>query len=187
MERSLDLGQNSHPMKSSKNPTIFEIPSHLAAALQELQAAVDNLADIAGHKQKRFTLDGRLIGDLGEVIASHISDLELTETQKTGFDATIASGPSANKHVEVKCRRKSTSMTFDRVPTHLIVLKILKGDHQVQIVYAGSGDVLREIKSKASMQSDRKLSTSITVSTTQLASKFDPNSLETCGIPLRPH
>jgi hypothetical protein len=146
---------------------------------------VDNLSDIAGHKQKRFTLDGRLVGDLGEVIASHIFDLKLTETQETGFDATIASGPNSKEEVEVKCRRRSINMSFDRLPRHLIVLKILKGDHRCEISYAGPGSVLLKVRQRVTSNADGALSERITVSTNQLSQHFDPASLETCGIPLR--
>ncbi len=162
------------------------MPEHLREAIQDLQAAVDNLSKIAGHKQKRFTLDGRLIGDLGEVVAAYYFDLTLTETQEAGFDATIASGPFKGEHVEVKCRRKSTGIGFDRIPKHLIALKILPGDHQVEVVYAGPGEVLRRIRSNMSVDQTGRFESPISVSTTQLAAEFPPDSMATLAIPLRP-
>lgn len=161
------------------------MPEHLREAIHQLQAAVDNLFDIAGHKQKKFTLDGRLIGDLGEVIAAHYFELTLTDTQKAGFDATIATGPSKGEHVEVKCRRKSTGIGFDRIPKHLIVLKILPGDREVELVYAGPGSVLNKIRTSAGFSEAGKFHSQISVSTGQLAEHFDPDTLPHFAIPLR--
>lgn len=171
-------------MKPNGSKIIWPMPEHLREAIHQLQAAVDNLSEIAGHKQKKFTLDGRLIGDLGEVIAAHYFDLTLTDTQKTGFDATIASGPSKGEHVEVKCRRKSTGIGFDRIPKHLIVLKILPEDKEVELVYAGLGSVLRGIRTGAELPDNGKFQSQISVSTFQLAAHFDATTLPHLAIPL---
>ena len=172
--------------KSQKTKLVWPMPEHLCEAIQDLQAAVDNLSKIAGHKQKKFTLDGRLIGDLGEVIAAHYFDLTLTETQEAGFDATIASGSFKGQHVEVKCRRKSTGIGFDRVPKHLIALKILPGDQEVEVIYAGGGDVLKAIRPTAPVSDEGKFTSLISVSTSQLGSHFSADSMANLEIPLRP-
>jgi hypothetical protein len=39
------------------------------------------MATEAGHQGITFSLDGRLIGDIGEVIAGHFFDLKLTQKQ----------------------------------------------------------------------------------------------------------
>lgn len=171
--------------RPTKTKIIWPIPEHLREAIRDLQAAVDNLSIIAGHKQKKFTLDGRLVGDLGEVIAAHYFDLTLTETQEAGFDATIASGPFKGEHVEVKCRRKSTGIGFDRIPKHLIALKILPGDNQVEVVYAGPGEVLQRIRPTMPVNQTGKFEASISVSTTQLAAEFHSASMPSLSIPLR--
>lgn len=172
-------------MKPNGSKIIWPMPEHLREAIHQLQAAVDNLSNVAGHKQKKFTLDGRLIGDLGEVIAAHYFDLTLTDSQKTGFDATIASGPNKGEHVEVKCRRKSTGIGFDRIPKHLIVLKILPGDKEVELVYAGSGDVLQGIRTSAELSAEGKFQDQISVSTSQLTAHFDGTTLPLLSLPLR--
>src|SRR5579862_959718 len=87
------------------SPLIFRIQPEIAHALKNLQKAINHLAEVAGHKQKKFTLDGRLVGDIGEVMAAYFFKIELTQKQRAGFDATITQGPNQGKSVEVKCRR----------------------------------------------------------------------------------
>jgi len=165
----------------------FHIPDKIASAVQKLQKAVEDLADIAGHKQKKFTLDGRLVGDIGEVIAASLFDIKLTENQKTGFDAKIASGPNKGHRVEVKCRRKSKNIDFKEIPAHLVVLFVKDGDHVAELVYAGSGSVLTDIRLDAQPDQKGKLQKKITVSLAMLRSRFRWSEFsKNPSIPLRP-
>jgi hypothetical protein len=124
---------------------ILIIPNHISHAITELQKAVDQLAGIAGHHQKRFTLDGRLIGDIGEVIVAGFFDLQLNEVQQRGFDAVVISQP--DKKVEIKCRRSSDRIEFDgERPQYLIVIKIEPTNERAELVYAGPGTVLNNIR-----------------------------------------
>jgi hypothetical protein len=143
------------------------IPVELAGAIKEIQIAVERLGEISKPYGKKFTLDGRLVGDLGEVIAANFFDIELTKKQQAGFDAKILSGPNKNGEVEIKCRRKSKPIDFARIPTFLIVLNIEADDETVELVYAGEGSVVARILSKRATPSKKAR-----VSLEQLRSQF---------------
>lgn len=149
----------------------WEIPTDISRAIRSLQEAVNDLAKIARHKQKSFTLDGRLIGDIGEVIAAYFFDLELNEIQQTGYDATILSGPNKGQRVEVKCRRKSDTIHFVAPHAFLIVLKIDDlNDQKVDLVYAGPGSV---IGGSVSIDEAGKFSKKISVKLSTLNKAFN--------------
>jgi len=124
----------------------WAIPEKIAIALQNIQKAVDALVEVAGHKQKRFTLDGRIIGDIGEILAAYYFDISLTENQKKGFDAVINSGANKGENVEIKCRKNSTIMAFRSIPPFLIVIEISKTEDTFELVYAGPGSILNDLK-----------------------------------------
>ena len=58
---------------------------------------------------RAFTIDGRLVGDIGEVIAALEYDLVLHETSQPTHDADTADG----RHVQIKATFKE-SLTFRR-------------------------------------------------------------------------
>ena len=152
----------------------WPIPELISEALKNLQAAVDRLGGIAGHQQKKFTLDGRLVGDIGEVIAAHYFEIELTDSQEKGFDATITKGANKGGQVEVKCRRMAKNIEFKEQPEFLIVLRIDENDEKVELVYAGSGSVISKIRPVAALKdSSFDFTSKQRISLTQLRAQFD--------------
>lgn len=92
------------------------------------------------HPKKRFTLDGRLVGDLGEILAEGIYRLRLHETLTAHHDATADDG----RLVQIKATMQE-SLTFpaDHVPNYYLGLKI-HPDGSTQELFNGPGSVVWE-------------------------------------------
>jgi hypothetical protein len=66
----------------------------IEAAVKRLLNIVEELA--AEYPQKRFTLDGRLVGDIGEVLAGINYDIRLFDVQKSRHDGNSSDGKLAH-------------------------------------------------------------------------------------------
>jgi hypothetical protein len=110
----------SHTNIQSALKLIFE-------GIRQLQAAFPH---------RRFTIDGRLVGDIGEVIAELEYDMEVDETSRSGHDGTASDG----RRVQVKATFKD-SLTFSTVPDYYIGLK-LNEDGSFEEVFNGPGSVI---------------------------------------------
>jgi hypothetical protein len=106
--------------------------SEVAGLLNALYAASDRLESI--FPGRKFTLDGHLVGSVGEVIAAYMFDLDLVKASSKAHDATTRSG----KRVEIKFTQGS-SIGIRHEPHHLVVLQRLK-DGPVRIVFNGPGN-----------------------------------------------
>lgn len=146
MSLSTRLKKEMEMAKKQKNPS-WPIPVEIAQALEKIQDAVDELVIAANHKQKKFTLDGRIMGDIGEVIAAYYFDIQLTEKMEKGFDAKIKSGPNEGAKVEIKCRKHSAGMGFHKDPAYIIIIEMSKTESTFELIYAGSAEVLSQIHS----------------------------------------
>lgn len=82
---------------------------------------------------RKFTLDGHLVGSIGEVVAAYMFGLDLLPASSKGRDATAQDGRS----VEIKLTQgKQIAMRHE--PEHLIVLQRPPGG-PVRVVYNGPG------------------------------------------------
>lgn len=120
-----------------------KIPKDIRDQLLAAQQVCDNLAKLAAQENlnHKFTLDGRFVGDVGELIASRFFKLALHKKQRSRHDGTCTVGQTTFG-VQVKCRRKSTVLDISWQPELLLVLLI---DHEFQnweVVYNGSGEFL---------------------------------------------
>lgn len=97
------------------------IPQPFDAHVRALLAITDKMRDAASTLgiSRRFTLDGRLLGDLGEVIAHQHFGIDLHETQKEGEDATCT---ISGKTVELKLRRTGQQVFVKRATDILTVI-----------------------------------------------------------------
>ena len=59
-------------------------------ALIQLQAIVTDLQH--SYPKKRFTLDGRLVGDLGEILAESVYEIDLFLGLEKHYDAVCSDG-----------------------------------------------------------------------------------------------
>jgi len=111
-------------------------------ALTKLQTIVAALQQ--SYPQKRFTLDGRLVGDLGEVLAESVYDIKLFTGLERHYDAICSDG----RRVQIKTTLKD-SLTFpcDHIPDYYLGIKILP-DGICQEVFNGPGDLVYELVKK---------------------------------------
>jgi hypothetical protein len=85
-----------------------------------------------------FTIDGRLVGDIGEVIAALEYDLVLHEVSQPLHDATTSDGRS----VQIKATFKD-SLTFRTVPDYYLGFKLYE-DGRYDEVFNGPGRLIFE-------------------------------------------
>lgn len=83
---------------------------------------------------RKFTLDGHLVGSIGEVVAAYMFDLDLNPASSTGHDAVCKAG----RRVEIKLTQ-GASVAIRHVPDHLLVLHRPRGG-PVRVVYNGPGE-----------------------------------------------
>lgn len=85
---------------------------------------------------RRFTIDGRLVGDIGEVIAELEYDLELDGVSQPTHDATCPQG----RRIQIKATFQK-SLTFSKTPDYYIGLK-LNEDGSYEEIFNGPGSVI---------------------------------------------
>jgi len=110
-----------------------------------IQQAIKQLLEIVHelHEEypiKNFTLDGRLVGDIGEVLAAQYYDLELFDGLKKHYDARTSDGRS----VQIKATMKK-SLTFpcDHIPKYYLGIKI-HDNGAITEVFNGPGKIAWE-------------------------------------------
>jgi len=87
--------------------------------------------------KKRFTLDGRLVGDLGEILVEAAYDIELHDELQKHHDGIASDG----RQVQIKATMQN-SLTFpgDHVPDYYLGIKI-HSDGTFTEVFNGPGSV----------------------------------------------
>jgi hypothetical protein len=103
----------------------------VAGYLDDLYTASDGLEQM--FPGRKFTLDGHLVGSIGEVVAAFIFGLDLNPASTLGHDATAPDG----RNVEIKLTQ-GRSVAIRHEPQHLIVLHRPKGG-PIRIVFNGPG------------------------------------------------
>jgi hypothetical protein len=88
-------------------------------AVKQMLAIVEQLCK--AYPKKKFTLDGRLVGDIGEVLVEEAYDLKLFEDIKKHHDAQCSDG----RLVQIKATMKK-SLTFpaDHVPDYYVGVQV---------------------------------------------------------------
>jgi hypothetical protein len=107
-------------------------------AVRQLLAIVTTLAST--YPKKKFTLDGRLVGDLGEVLVESAYDLELFTGLQKHHDARCRDG----RLVQIKATMKQ-SLTFpaDHVPEYYLGIQI-HPDGTFSEIFNGPGHIAHE-------------------------------------------
>ena len=107
-------------------------------AVKQMLAIVERLC--VAYPKKRFTLDGRLVGDLGEVLVEDAYDLTLYEDMKKHHDAECPDG----RCVQIKATMKK-SLTFpaDHVPLYYLGVQIAP-DGSFTEIFNGPGAIAWE-------------------------------------------
>ena len=103
-------------------------------ALKSIFSGIKKLKDEHNHTDRKFTIDGRLVGDIGEVIAERDYRIKLDGTSKQGYDGTCE---DTGRRVQIKATFKD-SLTFGTTPKIYLGLKIFE-DGSYEEIYNGPG------------------------------------------------
>ena len=87
---------------------------------------------------RAFTIDGRLVGDIGEVIAALEYDIVLHEGMQRDHDANTSDG----RNVQIKATFKD-SLTFRTVPDYYLGFKLFP-DGRHEEIFNGPGRIIFE-------------------------------------------
>src|SRR6266487_119639 len=112
------------------------MPKHqaLTEGLALVFQGIDRLR--AAFPNRRFTIDGRLVGDVGEVIAELEYDVTLNEVSQPDHDGTTKDG----KKVQIKATFKD-SLTFKTASDFLLGFKLYP-DGRYEEVFNGPGQLI---------------------------------------------
>lgn len=120
--------------------------------LDDLYSASDGLERI--FPGRKFTLDGHLVGSIGEVAAAYMFDLELNPASTQGHDAKTRDG----RDVEIKLTQ-GRSIAIRHEPDHLLVLHREKGQ-SMRVVYNGPGTLAWNLAGKMQKNGQRPITLS---------------------------
>ena len=120
----------------SYSPLKFDLPS----AIRDLVIARDKVRDFYSELGLSFTLDGNLIGDLGEAIAAEIFGLTLTKRNGKGID-----GHAPDKRsVQVKASGTKRGPAFRMVDTradHLLFFHLDLDACTAELLFNGPEEI----------------------------------------------
>jgi hypothetical protein len=114
--------------------------TYLKSELQELK---DITKRLKAKYNRGFTLDGKLIGDFGEVAVALKYNLTLLPECKNTYDAVTQDG----KHIQIKCSLKGDNLGYptDEDPDYYIgVVLHLDGEEFIEEIYNGPGKLIRD-------------------------------------------
>jgi hypothetical protein len=113
----------------------------------EIHSAVKKMLEIVDslhnrYPQKKFTLDGRLVGDIGEVLVENDYELKLHEGMAKHHDGITIDG--TNRQAQIKTTMKN-SLTFpvDHTPEFYIGIKV-HPDGTYTEIFNGPGSIARK-------------------------------------------
>lgn len=114
-------------------------PITVPEAVKQLLGIVGRLHEAFPHKA--FTLDGRLVGDLGEVLVEQVYELKLLDGLQKHYDAKTPDG----KHVQIKATMKA-NVTFpvDHTPDYYLAVKV-HSNGCIEEIFNGPGLIAREL------------------------------------------
>jgi hypothetical protein len=111
----------------TKHEAISESLVRILQGIERLKEAFPN---------RKFTIDGRLIGDIREVIAELDYDITLDVPSQPGHDGHTSDG----RLVQIKATFKE-SLTFVRVPKYYLGFK-LRDDGTYEEIFNGPGQLI---------------------------------------------
>lgn len=110
--------------------------TEISAALEQIFQGIARLN--AAFPHRAFTIDGRLVGDIGEVIAALEYDVVLDVTSRPTHDGRTSDG----RDVQIKATFKD-QLTVRSVPDYYLGFKLFP-DGEFEEVFNGPGDRIRE-------------------------------------------
>ena len=122
--------------------------NHIKAKVQQLIEIVKELeADFPG---RHFTLDGHLVGSIGEVMACYYYGIELYAASAVAHDGEID-----GKQVQIKITQQE-DIVINHEPEHLIALYLNKNGNVYEI-YNGPGKSPWDTSSKRDSHNNRHM------------------------------
>jgi hypothetical protein len=109
--------------------------TEIAAALEQIFGGITRLNTAVPHHA--FTIDGRLVGDVGEVIAALEYDLVLDPVSRPIHDAKTSDG----RDVQIKATFKD-QLTIRSVPDYYLGFKLCQ-DGEFKEIFNDPGDYIR--------------------------------------------
>ncbi|MDD5339423.1 MAG: hypothetical protein PHG35_08515 [Dehalococcoidales bacterium] len=100
-------------------------------SLDHIFKGIDTLREAFNKRQ--FTVDGRLVGDLGEIIAELNYDVILYPKSKPFYDGESSDG----KKIQIKATFQD-ELTFGKVPEYYLGFKLFR-DGRYEEIYNGPG------------------------------------------------
>lgn len=114
------------PWTPERTARVARLVRSLYSVVRELQAEfVDD--------DRRFTLDGHLVGSIGEVVAAYSFGLALYPTGESRHDAEAADG----RKVQIKLTGGTRAVALSGEPDYLIALQLR--EFRFHLVYNGPG------------------------------------------------
>lgn len=99
---------------------------------------------------RHFTLDGHLVGSIGEVLASYYYGINLFKASEKIHDGIVD-----GKKVQIKITQRKSVVIKD-IPDYLLVLR-LEQDGDISEVYNGPGDLALEVASEKDSYNHRHM------------------------------
>jgi hypothetical protein len=117
---------------------VQEMETTIPDAVKQMLRIVKQLQ--SKYPNKRFTLDGRLVGDLGEILVENAYDVRLHEGLRKHHDGITPDG----RQVQIKATMQN-SLTFpvDHIPDYYLGIKI-NVDGTFREVFNGPGRIAGE-------------------------------------------
>ena len=113
----------------------------LSETIRELYAIVNQLERDYNKPDRRFTLDGHLLGSIGEVYAAERYGIELAKSSSERHDGTTTDERKRDVQIKVTQRR---SIGLSSEPAYLLVLKIDENG-SFEEVFNGPGNIVWEL------------------------------------------
>jgi hypothetical protein len=126
------------------------VQNDIAIGLKQILEGIAKLQKSFAHR--KFTIDGRLVGDIGEIIAAAEFDIKLDDVSRSRHDGMTTDG----RQVQIKATFKR-SLTLTTVPDYYLGLQLEpNGTHKV--IFNGPGRVIAEYYHKRQGIGVRQLS-----------------------------
>lgn len=108
----------------------------IAEALKMIFSGIALLQQNFSNRQ--FTIDGRLVGDIGEIVAAAEFDITLDAVSQATHDGVTSDG----RRVQIKATFKE-SLTFRTEPDYYLGLQLFRGGRH-DVVFNGPGRIITE-------------------------------------------
>jgi len=121
-------------MHGSTRQALVHLLSGQEALKKRYHAHLKKNSSAGSNHEMTFALDGRLVGDIGELIAAELFPLELLGTKSKNVDAVTIG--RLGKKVQIKATFKDESLTIKHGADYFIGLQ-LNNDGKYRIIYNG--------------------------------------------------